>query len=285
MRRSFTLILAGLLMLIPITGCSGSGGKSIDVFAGSASKPALEEAAAAFEAETGIRVYLTFGGSGTMLSQLKIAREGDLYIPGSPDYMQIAEEDGVIKPDSVKILAYLVPAILVQEGNPENIQSLADLTRPGIEVGVGAPQTVCAGLYAYEILEKNGLLDEIQQSGSIVTHAESCSKIAALITLDAVDAVMGWRVFSKWNAEDIDVILLEPQQIVRLAYVPGAVSTFTTDEESAQMFLDFLASAEGQQIFGKWGYLASEEAARQFAPDAEIGGEYKLPENYTPLVK
>ena len=285
MRKSFILILAGLLMLIPFTGCSGSGGKSIDVFAGSASKPALEEAAAAFEEETGIRVYLTFGGSGTMLSQLKIAREGDLYIPGSPDYMQLAEEDGVIKPDSVKILAYLVPAILVQEGNPKNIQSLADLTRPGIEVGVGAPQTVCAGLYAYEILEKNSLLDEIQQSGSIVTHAESCSKIAALITLDAVDAVMGWRVFSEWNTEDIDVILLEPQQIARLAYVPGAISTFTKDEASARLFLDFLASAEGQQIFGKWGYLASEEDARQYAPDAQIGGEYKLPENYTPLVK
>ena len=284
MRKSFILILAGLLVLVSFMGCSG-GGKSIDVFAGSASKPALEEAAAAFEAETGIRVYLTFGGSGTMLSQLKIAREGDLYIPGSPDYMRLAEEDGIIQPDSIKILAYLVPAILVQQGNPENIQSLSDLTRPGIEVGVGAPETVCVGLYAYEILENAGMLNEIQQAGTIVTHAESCSKTAALIMLDAVDAIMGWRVFAEWKPDDIDVVLLEPQQIVRLAYVPGAISTFTTDEESAQMFLDFLASAEGQQIFSKWGYLATEEEARQFAPDAEIGGEYKLPENYTPLVK
>jgi len=50
-------------------------------------------------------------------------------------------------------------------------------------------------LYAYEILEHNGLLDEIQQAGTIAVHAESCSKTAALISLKSVDAIMGWRVF------------------------------------------------------------------------------------------
>jgi len=283
-RLVFILPLIGLLVTSSFSGCS-SGSNSITVFAGSASKPALEEAAQVFEEETGIKVYLTFGGSGTMLSQLEIAREGDLYIPGSPDYMVLAEEEGMVYADTVEILAYLVPAILVQEGNPSNIQSLADLAQPGIEVGVGAPETVCVGLYAYEILEYNGLLDEIQQAGTIVVHAESCSKTAALISLKTVDAILGWRVFSEWNPEDIDVVYLQPDQLTRLAYVPGAVSTFTKNEESARRFLDFLASAEGQQIFNKWGYLATEDEARQFAPDAQIGGEYRLPDSYKPLVK
>jgi len=279
------LILAGLLTTIPFGGCSGGGGDSIAVFAGSASKPAMEEAARAFEEETGIKVYLTFGGSGTMLSQLIIAREGDLYIPGSPDYMLKAENEGIIHPDSIVRIAYLVPAILVQEGNPENIQSLADLARPGIEVGIGAPETVCVGLYAYEILEHNGLIDDIKEAGTIVTHAESCSKTASLIALKSLDAILGWRVFSEWHPDSIDVVYLQPEQLTRLAYIPGAVSTFSKDEESAQRFLDFLVSAEGQLIFKKWGYLATENEARQYAPDAEIGGEYKLPDTYEPLVK
>jgi len=280
----FILSMVGLLVAISFSGCSG-GGNSITVFAGSASKPALEEAAKSFEEDTGIKVSLTFGGSGTMLSQLKIAREGDLYIPGSPDYMLLAEEEGVVYADTVEILAYLVPAILVQKGNPENIQALADLTRPGLEVGVGAPETVCAGLYAYEILEYNGLLDEIKQAGTIVVHAESCSKTAALISLKSVDAILGWRVFAYWNPDDTDVVFLQPEQLIRLAYVPGAISTFTKNNEGAQAFLNFLVSAEGQQIFDKWGYIATEGEARQYAPGAQIGGEYRLPENHTPLVK
>ncbi len=285
MRSLPLLLLAGLLIFIPISGCSGGENKNITAFCGSASKPAMEEAAQAFEEETGIKVYLNFSGSGNMLSQLKIAREGDLYIPGSPDYMLMAERDGVVYADSVTIIAYLVPAILVQEGNPKNIQSLSDLAQSGIEVCIGDPKTVCVGLYAIEILESNGLIDDVREAGTIVTHAVSCSMTASLITLKSVDAILGWRVFSYWNPDTIDVVFLEPDQIPRLAYVPGAISTFTKDRESAQKFLDFLTSPEGQQIFSKWGYITTEDEARQFAPNAEIGGEYELPENYEPLVK
>jgi molybdate transport system substrate-binding protein len=285
MKKLFVLLLAGLMVFIPVNGCSGGEEKSITAFCGSASKPAMEEAAQAFEEETGIKVYLNFSGSGTMLSQLKIAKEGDLYIPGSPDYMIKAERDGVVYSDSIKIIAYLVPAILVQEGNPRNIQSLLDLTNPGIEVGIGDPETVCVGLYAYEILEANGLVGDIKEAGTIVTYAESCSKTANLVALKSVDAVMGWRVFASWNPDTTDVVFLEPDQISRLAYVPGAISTFTKDREAAQKFLDFLISSDGQEIFAKWGYLATEDEARQYAPNAEIGGEYKLPDDYEPLVK
>ena len=286
MRSLPLLLLAGLIAVIHIiSGCSGGEHKNITAFCGSASKPAMEEAAQAFEEKTGIKVYLNFGGSGTTLSQLKIAREGDLYIPGSPDYMVMAERDGVVYADSVKIIAYLVPAILVQEGNPKNIQSLHDLTQPGIEVGIGDPKTVCVGLYAYEILEYNGLIDEVREAGTIVTHAESCSRTASFVAFKSVDAILGWRVFSYWNPDTIDVVYLKPEQITRLAYIPGAISTFTEDRESAQSFLDFLASPEGQEIFSKWGYITTEDRARQFAPNAEIGGEYELPETYEPLAK
>ena len=164
MKKLFMLILVGMLILIPVGGCSGDEENSITAFCGAASKPALDEAALAFTEATGIKVYLNFGGSGTMLSQLKIAKEGDLYIPGSPDYMIKAERDDIVYTDSDKILAYLVPAILVQEGNPKNIQSLADLVKPGIEVAIGDPMSVCVGLYAYEILEANGLIDDIKKA-------------------------------------------------------------------------------------------------------------------------
>ena len=181
----------------------------------------------------------------------------------------------------MKIIAYLVPAILVQEGNPENIKSLSDLARPGIEVGIGNPEVVCVGLYAYEIMEQNGLLKEIEVN--IVTLAESCSKTATLVALKTVDAILGWRVFSEWH-DTLDVVYLEPYQVPRIAYIPAAVSTFSEDRESARKFIDFLVSPKGQEYFSKWGYIATETEARTYAPDAEIGGEYHLPTDYTPPV-
>ncbi len=282
MRLVKGLVLAVLVLVVTLGCCGREEPKTVNVFAGSASKPALEEAAAAFERETGIKVYLNLGGSGTVLSQMKVSKSGDLYIPGSPDYMVIAENSGVIDAESVQIITYLVPAILVPKGNPANIQSLADLARPGVEVGIGNPEAVCVGLYAYEILEYNGLLEEV--TPNIVTHAESCAKTASIVALKSVDAILGWRVFSMWH-DTVDMVCLKPQHIPRLAYVPGAVSTFTKDRDSAEEFLDFLVSARGQEIFRKWGYLATESEARKYAPDAEIGGEYKLPETYRAPVK
>jgi molybdate transport system substrate-binding protein len=280
--KRLKLVIIGMLMLATMGGCSKGEPKELNAFVGSASKPAMEEAAGAFEKETGIKVYLNFSGSGTMLSQMKISKSGDLYIPGSPDYMLMAERDGVVDPASIKLITYLVPAILVQKGNPKNIRSLADLAKPGVEVGIGNPEAVCVGLYAYEILEYNKMLAKVWPN--IVTNAESCDKTATLVALKSVDAVLGWRVFASWH-DTIDVVYLEPQQIPRLAYVPGAISTFTEDRESAEKFLDFLVSTQGQDIFKKWGYITTEEEARKFAPQAEIGGEYQLPPSYQTLVK
>jgi molybdate transport system substrate-binding protein len=282
MTRILKIFLLGVIIILAIGGCARQETKTVTAFCGSASKPAMEEAAQAFAEETGIEVYLNFSGSGTMLSQMEISKSGDLYIPGSPDYMLMAENKGVVEPESVKIISYLVPAILVQAGNPKNIQSLADLARPGIGVGIGNPEAVCVGLYAYEILEYNDMLEDIVPN--IVTHAESCSKTASLVALKSVDAVLGWRVFSEWH-DKIGVVYLEPEQIPRLSYIPGAISTFTENREDAQKFLDFLVSLRGQEIFGKWGYIATESEVRKFAPHAEIGGEYELPETYKPLVK
>jgi molybdate transport system substrate-binding protein len=288
------LVLVCLLsVLLVAAGCNAAAtttltthplaGKEISVFAGSASKPALDEAAGLFEKQTGVKVYITYGGSGSVLSQMDLSQTGDIYIPGSPDYLVKAEKKKITDPATTKIVAYLIPAICVQSGNPKNIQSLSDLAKPGIAVGIGNPATVCVGLYAIETLDNNSLLADIYKN--IVTQASSCDNTATLISLKSVDAVMGWSVFHNWDPENIDTIYLKPDQITRLAYIPAAVSTFCKEKEASAAFIDFLTSPAGQEIFKKWGYDVTEAEARKYAPDAEIGGEYQLPESYNSLVK
>lgn len=279
------ILLCSLVTLLFFGGCKNSAEapKELLVFAGSASKPALDEAAKAFEAQTGIKVILNYGGSGTMLSQMKLAQTGDIYIPGSPDYLIKAERENVIDSSTTQIIAYLLPVISVQKGNPKNIQSLADLTKPGIKVGIGNPSTVCVGLYAIEIFEKAGLLESVY--GNIITNAESCEKTATLLSLKSVDAIIGWDVFHHWDADNIDTVYLQPEQTPRIAYIPAAISIYSKNTTDAQAFITFLTSDEGRAVFQKWGYITNETEIRQFAPDAAIGGEYELPESYKALLK
>jgi molybdate transport system substrate-binding protein len=281
--KRLTLLLISALLLINFSGCAKATPQTLTAFVGSASKPPMEEAARAFQEKTGIQVYLNFGGSGMMLSQIELSKTGDLYIPGSPDYIVKAERKDVIDPASLKKIAYLVPVIAIRHGNPQNIQSLSDLARTGVEVGIGNPVAVCLGLYAIEILDYNHLLEDVNKN--IIVNVESCEKVATLLSLKSVDAVIGWDVFQRWDPDNIDVVYLAPEQLPRIAYIPGAITKFTKDAAKARQFLDFLVSPEGQSIFQKWGYITAESDARKLAPHAEIGGEYQLPENYSQIVK
>jgi molybdate transport system substrate-binding protein len=172
------------------------------VYAGSASQPPAEEAVKAFEEETGIRVDVVFGGSGTVLSQMKLAKQGDLYFPGSSDFMIKAKRDGDVFPETETIIVYLVSAINVQKGNPHNIHSLKDLTRPGLRVAIANPESVCVGTYAVEIVEQNFTPEEKAAfKANLANYTGSCSKTATAISLKQADAVIGWRVFEHWDPE------------------------------------------------------------------------------------
>jgi len=253
--------------------------KVIEVFAGAASKPATEEAAQVFEQKTGIRVLLHFGGSGKMLADMKLTRKGDIYFPGSSDFMELAKKEGLVQSQTEERLVYVIPAINVPRGNPAAILSLKDLARPGLRVGIARPDTVCVGLYAVEILEKNGMAALVKPN--IRVHAESCERVAQLAALGMVDAVLGWSVFSNWNPDKIETIMLKPQEIPRIGYIPIALSSVCRNPVAAGQFIAFLKSDAGRAILQKWGYLVSESEAKKYAlPSTPVGGVWEMPASW-----
>ena len=264
--------------VLTLSSCISKNEKSIMVFAGAASKPATEEAATAFEQKTGIKVHLNFGGSGYVLSQMQISKQGDIYFPGSSDFMEIAKEQKLVFSETEKIIAYLVPAINVQKGNPHKIKELKDLLNPLLKIAVANPEGVCVGTYALEIIEKN--FSEFEKSAfknNLVNYTGSCSKTAAAVSVKSVDAVIGWRVFQYWEPQSIQNIDLDKSQIVRIGYIPVAVSKFTKKKNDAMAFIQFLQSEEGMHIFRKYKFLMTPQQAYEYIGEEKpIGGEYKV---------
>ncbi len=254
------------------------------VFAGAASKPPLEALAQVYERRTGQAVELVFGGSGFVLSQMKLARRGDLYFPGSSDFMELAKREGLVFPETERRVVYLVPAINVQAGNPKNIRTLRDLLRPGLRVAIANPEMVCVGTYAVEILETSLNPDERARfRANLVNYTESCEKTATVLALKAVDAVLGWSVFEHWDPQHIQTVPLDPDQIRRIGYLPVAISTFTQQRSAAQRFLDFVTSPEGRAVFVRHHYFATpEEAQRWIGQPKPVGGEYHVPPTWIP---
>jgi molybdate transport system substrate-binding protein len=280
-RYAFHLSLT-IAILFVISLHTQSASAKLLLFAGAASKPATEEVVKTFQEKFKIPADVIFGGSGFVLSQMKLSRRGDIYFPGSSDFMEVAKREGLVYPESEKIVVYLVPAINVQKGNPKRISSLKDLAKKGIRLAIANPEMVCVGTYAVEIIERN-LNSQEKESlrRNLVNYTESCEKTANVISLRAVDAVIGWSVFQYWDPERIETIYLKPDEIPRIGYIPVAISKFTQDRALAQTFVDFILSPQGKSIFRKYNYLMDLQEARRFTkPDTPVGGEYILPKEW-----
>ena len=143
--RNITMVAMGIIFALQLSsmGCSNESKKaepepkkSIMVGAGAGLKPALEPVAEAFTAKTGIKVEYSYLCSAMVLTNMQLTRSGDIMVPGSQHYMDLAIEKEVIDPNSVAVAGYMIPVIAVQKGNPHNITCLEDLAKPGLKVGV-----------------------------------------------------------------------------------------------------------------------------------------------------
>jgi molybdate transport system substrate-binding protein len=239
----------------------------------------LEEAVSNFEKSTGTRINMSFSGSGSALAQMRLARRGDLYIPASQEFMDIALKNGVVDGSTVVRLAYLVPAIGVAAGNPKGIHGLDDLIRPDIRFVMARPDTVSIGLFAAEILETNSLGEKARSRVSGFT--ESFARAVQMLNLGSADAIIGWSVLDNWDREKLEVVPISSSSVPRIAYISGAVSIYSKNPVLAQDLLDYLTGEEGKAVFESYGYPTDVEDIRHLASTPlTIGGRYELPDRW-----
>ena len=68
--------------------------KEVSLFCAASNRAVMEEIRAAYEEETGRRVVIQYGPSQTLLSQLEIAKTGDLYLPADDSFLKVGREKG-----------------------------------------------------------------------------------------------------------------------------------------------------------------------------------------------
>ncbi len=264
------LILAGTLLLpaaLPVQG------EPLLVFCGFANQGPAEEIAAGFEEASGTRVELIFGTGGRLLAQIKLARRGDIFWPGSEDFIALARRDGLLAEQDHLVAAYHLPALFVPPGNPGRVEKLADLARPGIRVVIPNPQATAAGRAAIELLEKNGLLEEVMKN--VAAFSATPPQAARFAAAGQVDAALTWDIYRTRFGRQVETVPLDPEIFPRLVAVPAAILAGSRRPEAAAGFLEYLASESARSVLAEAGFL-DPGAADRF-PRAELGGLYTLP--------
>jgi len=258
------------------------------VFAAVASKMPVEELAKNFEEKTKIKVVPNFGASGMMLSQIEMAKKGDIFFPASSDFMVKAKKKGLIMETTEARIVYIVPSIIVQKGNPHKIASIKDLCRPGLKVILANPESAAIGLLSVELLEKSLSAEEISAfRANLVTYGENVEKMANFIAMKNADAGIGWHTTPNNSPDKIENVKIAAENIVRAGYLSVAVTDCSADAAGARQFIEYMRSPEGMAVFKKYNYFeTSAEAFKYIGAEKTMEPvEYKLSEEWTSKMK
>jgi len=261
--KAFIPIFLVLLALIMNLGISCSPSPStLSVFAAAGAKPVLDEICQEFGEQCKTKVEISYGGGGEVLNQMVLSRSGDVYVAPEQRFMESAGEKQAIDPETIKSVAYMIPVIAVPKGNPKDVQTLADLARPGVRVAITRPETTLLGKYAPEIFQKAGLTEAIGKN--IVTQAARPDNLLTMLVMGQVDAGIIWHFYQVQAPDKIENIYLLPEQLTGIGEMQAAVSAYCHDKRSAQRFIDFITSADGQAVFKKLGYLVNAEEMSKY---------------------
>ena len=262
--RHFTGLLALLCMGL-VSACQKNPAPAakapLVVYCAAGIRKPLEAAAAAFEVECGTPVHFQFGGSSTLLSQLRVAKAGDLFIAADAETMQTARGLGFTQ--EILPFARLTPVVAVRSGNPKSVATFDDLLRPEVRLALTNPETASIGktVRAAAGPRWEPLLAKATVMKPTVTE------IAADLSLGAVDAAILWDAlpsqFSGMEAVHLPELDATPESAA------AGVLTSSSQPAVALQFARFLAAPEkGCELLKSAGFTP--QPGDTWAPKPEL---------------
>ncbi len=190
-----------------------------------------------------IHVEVEYGGSGTLLSRLQVAREGDLYLAGDESFIHTARDNGLVK-ESLE-LATMTPVIAVSEAKAGRIRSLQDLLEGEFRIAIGIPDGTAVGHATRTALERIDQWEPFERKVEVTKP--TVNDLANDVKIGAADAAIIFDVTARQFALDYVTDQALDAEPVR---VEIGVLASTRQPAAALHFARFLAAPEhGEKIF------------------------------------
>ncbi|MEQ1852059.1 MAG: substrate-binding domain-containing protein [Chthoniobacteraceae bacterium] len=250
LRRLFLILsVAGLVAAgwFHLRDTGVPGGQTLTVYCAAGLKKPVEIIAGQYQRESGLQVQLQYGGTGALLSAIRVAQKGDLFLA--------ADDAGIVdarKFDAVREVIPFVrqhPVIAVRAGNPKGIRSLADLERDGVRFALANPEAAAIGRSLRRTL---GQKYETLAARAAVQKT-TVTEIAGDLHLGTVDAAI------VWDSTVPQFPGLEAVEVAEMAGVTenasAAILASCKESAAALRFARYLAAPEkGGAIFQQHGF-------------------------------
>ncbi|MFO1441520.1 MAG: molybdate ABC transporter substrate-binding protein [Verrucomicrobiaceae bacterium] len=273
MRKILVLILlaAAAVLLWLATKPQGSSEAPLTVFCAAGLKKPVEEIAAAYQKETGTPVQLQFGGTSTLLTQLRVAKQGDLFIAADDGALADAKKQDLTREELRLVQQW--PVIAVAKGNPKKLSSIDSLLSGDVKVALANPEAASISKITKKLL--GAKWDALAAKAAVMKP--TVMDVAADLALGSVDAAIIWNStvpqYDKLEAVEV------PELSAHKEHATAAILASAKDSAAALRFARYLNAPEkGAATFAKHQFEAVKGDAWSLRPDLILysGGVNRL---------
>lgn len=251
----FTLLLSACLAPTPTPTRPPT--QTLTVFAAASLTEAFTEIGQAFEAaHPGVSVEFNFGGSQSLRTQLEQGAVANVFASANAKEMNAAIAAGWVASGTAQVFLTNRLVVILPATNPGNVQTLADLARPGLKL-VLAAEEVPAGAYARQMLGNlnatYGAEFQAQALANVVSNEENVRTVLAKVQLGEADAGVVYAS-DAIAALELPTLAIPPAENVIAEYPIAVLSPLDPSSALARAFVAYVLSAEGQTILQTWGF-------------------------------
>ena len=247
-----------VLSLALISGCgasnqapassstTASAGAKIIVAAAASLKKSFTDIGEQFKTENpGASVEFSFAGSSDLVTQLTQGAPADVFASADTKNMDKAAQAGLLAGDPVNFASNTL-TIAVAPANPKKIASFKDLTQPGLNVVVCAPQVPC-GSATQKVEKATGVkLNPVSEESSV-------SDVLNKVTTGQADAGLVYVTDAIGAGDKVASVAL-PEAAGAVNTYPIAVLKESKNPQLARKFVDLVTGASGQKVLSAAGF-------------------------------
>ncbi|QZN96229.1 molybdate ABC transporter substrate-binding protein [Symbiopectobacterium purcellii] len=238
------------LMVLPLLMASYTASAvELHLYAGAGLRQPVESVVGVFEKDTGHKVVIEYGGSGQILTRFNLTKTGDVFLPGSEDYVEKLQQDGQVT--SSYPLVYHTPVMAVRKATGGDVKTLADLAKSHLKIGMGDPKAIALGKSGEQLLVASGYEKELKEK--VVVQATTIKQLLIYLMNGDVDAAVIGLSDAMKNQDTLTLLPSPPGTPEEVATI--AVLKTSAHPDAAKQLAEFFASPQGIKMFTDQGYL------------------------------
>jgi len=197
-----------------------------------------------------VTLKFNFGGSGSLQQQISQGAPVDLFFSAAEDKFDVLVEQGnITKEDGVDLLGNSL--VLVVPKDEQSIKGFEDLAKEEInKISIGTPETVPAGKYAKESLEKTDLWKDVE---SKVVYAKDVRQVLSYVETGNVSAGIVYST-DALVSDKVNIVATAGSETYTPIIYPVGIIKDSKNYEEAKEFYSYLQSDDALKVFQKYGF-------------------------------